>query len=458
MKTKKSAQLASPTSIVPQLAEMISKLAPGKSFSNWANIPEIQQAYEQLATEFVKNIHKLPKPTGKGRGIVIPGGGSKYFPSMWVGINRIRHVGCKLPIEIWYLGEAEMDLAMQRILAPFNVTFRDALELRKKNPMRILNGWELKPYAIANSAFDEVMFIDADCSPTRNPEYLFDMEPYQKTGCIFWPDYPHWMLQREPYDVFGAPLPRNMKSPGDDFQMFGLPVDQNAGWDLPVESGQMLINKLKCWEPLNLATFFCSHSDYYFRFVHGDKECFHLAWRRLGRNYGMPMTWPNWDLHTALQYDFKGEIIFVHRNNDKWKLSGNVLGSGRIPFERECLTLVNELGKLWSGRVWENVMPTEEEAADMAALTNKMFFYHRVKHDARLIEFLPKNVIGKGAAEHEGSWSIFRVNGKQRLALVGKTGPTAFLTPAKDGIWEGRWLTNEQMLVQLIPVEPSESL
>lgn len=453
MKTAKAVKVEKPNNLVTQLAELIERLPGDRSFTSWQNITEIRKAYEILARQFVDNIHDIPKPKGKGRGIVIPGGGTKYFPSMWVGINRIRQVGCTLPIEVWFLGEKEMDLTMQRLLEPFDVTFRDAIELRKKNPLRILNGWELKPYAVVHSAFNEVMFIDADCAPAKNPEYLFDDETYKKTGCIFWPDYPHWMLQNEPYEVFGAACPRNVVVPGDDYQTFGKPIDKNAGWDIPVESGQMLINKSKCWEPLNLALFYCSHSDYYFRFVHGDKECFHLAWRRLGQNYGMPMTWPQWDLHTALQHDFKGEIIFVHRNNDKWKLDGNVPGSGKIPFERECFDLIGGLSKVWNGRIWENVEPTEEEAADMAALANKMFFYHRIKHDARLIEFLPKNIIGKGAADNETSWSIFRVGGKQRLVLGGKIEPTAFLSLAKDNIWTGNWLVKEHMPIQLIPID-----
>lgn len=456
MKTAKSTETGKSSDLVVQLAALIDRLPGDKSFTNWQNIPEIREAYETLAKRFIANIHKIPKPKHKGRGIVIPGGGTKYFPSMWVGINRIRQVGCNLPIEVWFLGENEMDLAMQRLLTPLNVTFRDAIELRKKNPMRILNGWELKPYAIAHSAFNEVMFIDADCMPTKDPEYLFNSEAYKKTGCIFWPDYPHWMLQNEPYEIFGAPCPRNVRVPGDDHQMFGKPIDKNAEWDVPVESGQMLIDKSRCWEPLSLVLFYCSHSDYYFRFVHGDKECFHLAWRRLGQEYGMPMVWPQWDTHTALQHDFKTEIIFVHRNNDKWKLDGNVPGSGKIPFEKECFDLVKELGKAWNGRIWDNVDPTEEEAADMKVMTNKTFFYHRIKHDARLIEFLPKNIIGKGAADNEVTWSIFRIDGKPQLIISGRDGPTAFLHLAKGGGWEGRWSIKEQMLVRLVPIELNE--
>lgn len=450
MKTAKTQKTTN--TLANQLAELICRTDPSIGFSNWFNIPEVRQAYELLAKQFIIDMKDLPRPKAKGRGIVIPGGGIKYFPSMWVGINRIRQVGCNLPIEVWYLGEVEMDLSMQRLLAPLGVTFRDAMELRKKHPMRILNGWELKPYAIVHSAFNEVMFIDADCAPVKNPEFLFDAPMYLKTGAIFWPDYPHWLLKHEPYDVFGAPRPKNIKVPGDDYQLFGVPIDPSQEWDIPVESGQMVIDKSKCWEPLNLAMFFCAHSDFYFRFVHGDKETFHLAWRRLGVPYSMPQRWPHWDLHTALQYDFKGEILFAHRNNDKWKLKGNVVGGGRIPFERECFDLVGELSKQWNGRIWDNVKPTDDEKAAMREMIGKTFFYHRVGHDARLLEFGADGRITKGAADYELTWSIFTVDNKHRLVISGKDAPTCFLQPGPQQRWKGNWLVGERMPVALVPV------
>jgi hypothetical protein len=106
-----------------QLTDLISRLPADRGFSNWQNIPEIRDAYKLLSDKELTNIKKrLSKPTGKGRGIVIPGGGTKYFPSMWVGINRLRQVGCQLPIEVWYLGNMEMDSSMKRLLEPLDTS------------------------------------------------------------------------------------------------------------------------------------------------------------------------------------------------------------------------------------------------------------------------------------------------------------------------------------------------
>jgi hypothetical protein len=82
------------------------------------------------------------------RGIIICGGGEKYLPGVWVMLRELRCVGCTLPVEVWYLGEAEMPVAWgQRLGAEPDVFLVDATRVRERHPVRILNGWELKVYA-----------------------------------------------------------------------------------------------------------------------------------------------------------------------------------------------------------------------------------------------------------------------------------------------------------------------
>ena len=50
----------------------------------------------------------------EGRGIVIPGGGARYFPCAWICIRTLREQGCCLPIELWHLGPDEMSDQMRR--------------------------------------------------------------------------------------------------------------------------------------------------------------------------------------------------------------------------------------------------------------------------------------------------------------------------------------------------------
>jgi len=93
--------------------------------------------------------------------------------------------------------------------------------------------------------------------------------------------------------------------------------------EVAFESGQYLIDKTRCWRELRMALWYAEHSDFVFRVVYGDKECFHLAWRFLGTEYAMPRKAPGWNQHTIVQYDFADQIVFQHRCQDKWRLGGN---------------------------------------------------------------------------------------------------------------------------------------
>src|SRR5205814_2809554 len=97
--------------------------------------------------KFIKTIPDYPGAF-KGRGVVICGGGVKYFTTAWVCIKMLRKLGCSLPIQLWHLGKAEMDKEMKLLLKPLRAECVDASVVRKQHPARRLGGWELKPYAI----------------------------------------------------------------------------------------------------------------------------------------------------------------------------------------------------------------------------------------------------------------------------------------------------------------------
>lgn len=175
--------------------------------------------YEYLANRF------------SGRGIVICGGGTKYLPCAWVCINMLRKLGCALPIELWHLGDDEMDDATRAFLQPLGVTTVDGRALLSEYPSRILNGWELKCYALLHCSFQEVLLLDADNVPAVDPTFLFTSEEYARHGAIFWPD-----IGRHP-----------------PFQ----PVWHIAGVEYrdepEIESGQIVVDKRRCWRALNVA-------------------------------------------------------------------------------------------------------------------------------------------------------------------------------------------------------------
>jgi len=143
--------------------------------------------YREMLDQLLRTLPAFPEDRFAGRGIVLCGGGS-YFPCLWVCVRVLRSLGCTLPIELWHLGPREMTEEMKALLQPYDVVFRDAFAVARQFPVRRLDGWELKPYAILNSNFSEVLYIDSDNVVVRNPEFLFDTELYQQTGALFWPD------------------------------------------------------------------------------------------------------------------------------------------------------------------------------------------------------------------------------------------------------------------------------
>lgn len=263
-----------------------------------------------------------------GRGIVICAGGTRYFTNAWVCINMLRKHGCRLPIQVWHLGEAEMDEEMKSLLRPLCVECVDGLAVAKQHPVRRLGGWQLKPYAILHSPFREVLFLDADNVPVANPEYLFETPQYQETGAIFWPDYGQLEKSGVIWESCGLERP-----PGPEF-----------------ESGQIVVDKERCWQALRLALWFNEQSDFYYQHLHGDKETFHLAFHRVKKSYGFVDNPIRSLVGTMCQHDFCGNRLFQHRNTDKWNLFLRNKVVEDFRFEDDCRQFVRKLQNRWDGR------------------------------------------------------------------------------------------------------------
>ena len=133
-----------------------------------------------------------------------------------------------------------------------------------------------------------------------DPEFLFDTPQFQSSGAIFWPDYAAWQ----------APRSRAI------WRSCGLRPPKEPEF----ESGQIVVDKRRCWRALCLTMWFNENSDFYYQHLHGDKETFHLAFRKLRKSYSL-IPKPIHSLEgTMCQHDFQGRRIFQHRNMDKWDL------------------------------------------------------------------------------------------------------------------------------------------
>jgi Mannosyltransferase putative len=423
-----------------QMIDLMATCPPGPWPDGWGHWKNTVAAHQLLAEEFVSQLRPSRETYAQERGIVIAGGGLKYFPSVWVNIRLLRHFGCKLPVQLWYLGDGEVDPYMKRLLEPYDVECIDARSLEAEYPCRILCGWELKLYATLHSPFAQVLFLDADNGVVCDPTYLFDTPEYKQHGAVFWPDYACWTLKPGVWKVFGMP---DMADPD-------VAANERA-----FESGQYLIDKRRCDRELRLGLWYAEHSDFTFQHVYGDKECFHLAWRKLNTQYALPQAGPGWNTHTIVQYDFHGQIVFQHRCQDKWRFGGNRFVES-LANEKLCFELVRELASKWSGTLWRNDSPTEAEQATIDSLVGRRALYRRVGFDERFIRFDCERLIGEGSAECERLWHVNELDGEAVLTISRLDRPTCHLRREQEGVWRGTWLEHEKMPVELITLADRE--
>jgi hypothetical protein len=280
--------------------------------------------------------HPGPLP-GSGRGIVTSASPA-YHCAAYVLFRLLRHVGCTLPIECWYLGESERDDRFADLVAPLGVTMVDALargfELIDERPSfeanrggklssytpTAVNGYAVKPFAILHSAFQEVLWLDADNCPASDPAGLFASMEYSQTGAIFWPDAAHRRLTRKACQAFGV------------------------AWrdEREFETGQIVLDKARCREALLTTWFLNLHRAWSYRFAWGDKDTFQVAWWKAAAEYFVA---PNAGGGSGVfvQHDPAGKPLFWHRSmGTKYTPQGDVALHCGFPLHNVALHAVQQ--------------------------------------------------------------------------------------------------------------------
>ncbi len=375
-----------------------------------------------------------PYPEGRfaGRGIIICAGGPLYFTCAYVLVRMLReHLDCTLPIEIWYRGPGEMGPPMRAIMEDLGVTLVDAHDVRKTHPMSNLGGWELKPYALVHSAFEEVMLIDADNVPVRDPAFLFDEPEYVRTGALFWPDIVRMARDMPILEITGLEW-RNEPS---------------------FESGQIVLDKRRVWAPLQLALHFNAQSDFYYQYVYGDKDTFYLAWRLCEAPFGMTPH-PTKRLPCVLcQHDFAGELLFQHRNRVKWVLRGENPRIEGFRYHNECVYFIECLAVQWAGWVWN---PPDRDAAarniEAEFVEGRYFRYSAPGLYDRRLAFLPAHRLSLGNAD-ELVWHV-ESGPDGPILMIGSGYRESARLSRRDGEWSGHRLIADRAPVNLQPAVP----
>ncbi|KAF8515331.1 mannosyltransferase putative-domain-containing protein [Hysterangium stoloniferum] len=212
------------------------------------------------------------KPYG-GRGIVMTAGNKGTAQTALVTLRMLRdNYKSNLPVQIFsFPGE----ITSTNILDQLGELGATSHELELQKSAGAWKNFHLKAAAIIASNFTEVLYLDSDNVPLRDPAYLFDETSYTNGGgAVFWPDYNKDHPDNAVWRVLGKTC-------------------TYTEWE--VESGQILIDK-RGNNGLNLAALhIASHMqanhDFWFRLSGGDKDTFRYAFWVLEATYSVAPRW-----------------------------------------------------------------------------------------------------------------------------------------------------------------------
>lgn len=213
-----------------------------KSFKSLADFPDLEdiknhtyistedaQASRSSHVQVTKKL--LPYPDGlfSGQGIVMLAGG-RYTGFATTGLGMLREVGSKLPVEIWVKDHQEENEEWCKELSNEGIACRRLSDYMDTKLLE--HGYQLKISSIFFSSFEQILFLDADNVPVRNPDGIFKSAAFTNTGVILWPDYwTHTGAPVLPYVVGLSDAPSEL-----------LRGDQTA------ESGQLMWDKKRHWK------------------------------------------------------------------------------------------------------------------------------------------------------------------------------------------------------------------
>lgn len=253
------------------------------------------QTHHDKLVDLLRLLSPPPAHLFHGDGIVLSAGGA-YFAGAFVSIAQIREMGSKLPIELLINTEKEYDENLcKQLKDTFNVKCvviereigKELLEKLK------LTKFQLKILGLLVTSFDNVIAIDADNMPIKNPDILLTSPAYLRTKFLLWPDIWQRTVSAKYYEIaridYGEPVRRhglkNEESGKDYFDrkpqeahfhdLDGLP---NA---VSTETGQMVFSKREHFRSFYLALYYNVYGEsHYWRMFYqgspgdGDRDTF----------------------------------------------------------------------------------------------------------------------------------------------------------------------------------------
>ncbi|KAL9113396.1 MAG: hypothetical protein Q9227_002437 [Pyrenula ochraceoflavens] len=227
------------------------------------DVDKMAKAHQKFMKE-IENQDVRPFYEAGLRGIVTTTG-PKNLPALVISIRMLRLTGSLLPVQVWLADDSEYNAyvcekVMPTLAAECRV-FADIIDFSSRGSPN-LKMYQYKIFAILFSTFDEVLWLDADAFPVRDPASLFDLEPFTSHGLVLWPDF--WIGTQSPYYyTISSQEPPSMSLRASS------------------ETGEIFVSKTRHWQSLLLASYYNYYGpSHYYRLLsqgsigEGDKETF----------------------------------------------------------------------------------------------------------------------------------------------------------------------------------------
>ncbi|KAK6204451.1 mannosyltransferase putative-domain-containing protein [Scheffersomyces amazonensis] len=239
----------------------------------------------------------------KGDGYVFLSGG-KYDQLTLTAIKTLRSNGAKLPVEVIIPYEKDYDFEFCNSILPIlGGTCKIMTQYIPKSIVSNIKGFQLKNVALLISSFENILYLDSDCIPIKNPDVLFVNKPFIDHHLVIWPDL--WRRSTSPsfYEIADIKVDyekrvRNSYFKGDKRgtqggkDTYSVHDCEGAMPDPSSETGQVLINKRVHFKTLVLSMYYNYYGpEYYYPLFsqgaagEGDKETFLAAAHKLGLPY-----------------------------------------------------------------------------------------------------------------------------------------------------------------------------
>jgi hypothetical protein len=208
--------------------------------------------------------------------------GNQHVLQALATMRMIREVhASQLPFEIFYTGEKDLSMKNQKLLKEISYTTVKDIGDYFDNDILKLGSWDLKPFALLASSFQNALLMDADVVFVQNPNTIFKSPLYWQNHAIFFRDRSLYTAPQETLDWIMDLFPKPIPQIPSTYRIFNEKTRHEQ------ESGVVLINKKEALAGL-LAV--CTLNSAAFRSVtyervYGDKETFWIGFTTIQEKF-----------------------------------------------------------------------------------------------------------------------------------------------------------------------------